>query len=195
LFVAVELSRQYTFASELVDGGDANVQLTREFLRRQEAPCAQSVKAALETIRLTNMTDTFAREGLTFPVAMPERVELYGRLPVRAGLEQLIELLDHLRKSFTHESHGLGSLNAEGGSPSASEPNVQGDLGGFYQGHVLNEQRQHLLALERLCAWIAPYSREVCREREDALPGLVAQQSLVCLALLLVLLLECIESA
>src|SRR5262249_37982509 len=127
------LSRQYAFAPELVDGGDANTQLTCEFLAREEAPGAQAVKAALETIHLTNITDAFTREGLTFPVAMPERIELCGRLPVGAGLEQLIELLDDLGKSFTHESHGPGSLNTERGSPSASEPNMHRDLGGFNQ--------------------------------------------------------------
>jgi hypothetical protein len=77
----------------------------------------------------------------------------------------------------------------------AAEPNVHRDLLPFDQGYILEQKRNHALALEWDRAWIVPYAGKVFCQAHDPLARIFAQQRTVGFALPVVRLLQRIELA
>lgn len=80
--VAIEVTRQHAFATELMDGGGAHTELLGHLFAREHAALAQPFEAAAQLVGAANDDDLLHREGLAAPVAVPDLVEPCGDLLV-----------------------------------------------------------------------------------------------------------------
>src|SRR5260370_7597460 len=75
----------------------------------------------------------------------------------------------------------------------AAEAHMDGDSLRTDECGILDEECEHPLAIDRCRAKILPDAREVAGQREDACSGLLIEQTLIGLALPIMLLLKCLD--
>ena len=80
--VAIEVTRQHTSATEVVDGCRAYTESFGHLFASEHAALSQPFEAAAQLICAANDDDLLQRERLTAPIAVPEFVEPLGDLLV-----------------------------------------------------------------------------------------------------------------
>src|SRR4051794_4269707 len=151
-----------------MDRGGGHLEAPRKFLGENKAPPSQALKRCFELVRKTHADHLSFGERLIFPIEVTERIELVGGLLRSTRLEQLIELRDHLWLELTDLSPGLWSLDGQGARFSTPKAHMHGNLVGFEECYVLDQQGQHPFSFARFGARVVPYTWEVTGQREDA---------------------------
>lgn len=91
---------QYAGSAKMINCSCADTELGADLLGREHASLPQTIKTALQIVRVPDDGYLLNSEGFAFPVSEAKSVKLFCHLPIRTGFEQLIDLCDHLGKSL-----------------------------------------------------------------------------------------------
>ena len=94
VFVAVQMPSQHALSAELMDRGRRDSELPGHFFAGEHCAKAKSFEAVAKLVGIAHDGNLLRCEGITSPIAMPQRVEALGDLQIGRCLKQFVDEID-----------------------------------------------------------------------------------------------------